>query len=48
MDLGYVGPSAVMVADHMETRSVRDSAMLFSLTETTRKRAPYAPIGDVS
>lgn len=48
MDLGYSGPSSVMVADHMETRSVRDSAMLFSATESSRKNAPFRPIGYVS
>ncbi len=48
MDLGYEGVSAVMVADHMETRSVRDSAKLFASTESTRTGAPFAPIGFVA
>jgi len=48
MDLGYRGVSAVMVADHVETRSVRDSAMLFSRTESTRKKAAFPPVGYVS
>ncbi len=48
MDLGYRGVSAVMVGDHMETRSVRDSAMLFAQTESTRTNAAFAPIGYVS
>ncbi len=48
MDLGYQGVSAVMVADHMETRSVRDSVMLFARTESTRKGAAFPPIGYVS
>ena len=48
MNLGYQGVSAVMVADHVETRSVRDSAMLFSRTESTRKKAAFPPVGYVS
>jgi len=48
MDLGHQGPSAIMIADHCETRSVRDSAMLLSLTESKRPGAPFAPVGFVS
>lgn len=47
MELGYQGPSAVMVADHVETRSVRDSALLFALTEASGKDAMFTPIGYV-
>ncbi len=48
MDLGYRGVSAVMVADNVVSRSVRDSAMLFSRTESTRKKAAFPPVGYVS
>ncbi|OPF92778.1 Putative amidase AmiC [Rhodopseudomonas palustris] len=48
IDLGYADVSGVMVADHMETRSVRDSAMALSITEATGRKAAFAPIGYVS
>lgn len=48
IDLGYPNVSGVMVADHMETRSVRDSAMLLSLTEASGRKAAYPPVGYVS
>ena len=48
MDLGYRGVSAVMVADNVVSRSVRDSAVLFSRTESTRKKAAFPPVGYVS
>lgn len=47
IDLGHKGVSAVLVADLVNSRSVRDSAMLFALTESKRKDARFAPTGFV-